>query len=43
MPLAAATSAGKHEVWRMLVIAAILGLCLEIYLTRRLVRAQMAG
>ena len=42
-PLAAATSAGKHEVWRMLVIAALLGLCLEIYLTRRLVRAQMAG
>ncbi|MFI5459658.1 MAG: VWA domain-containing protein [Isosphaerales bacterium] len=31
---------GKHEVWRLLVLAALGGLCLEIYLTRLLVRTQ---
>jgi hypothetical protein len=31
---------GKHEVWRFLVLAALGGLCLEVYLTRRLVRSQ---
>jgi hypothetical protein len=31
---------GKHEIWRFLIIAALAGLCLEIYLTRRLVRGQ---
>jgi len=31
---------GKHEVWRFLVLAALAGLCLEVYLTRRLVRTQ---
>jgi len=34
---------GRHEVWRILVMAALAGLCVEIYLTRRLVRAQAAG
>ena len=34
---------GRHEVWRILVIAALAGLCVEIYLTRRLVRVQAAG
>jgi len=38
--LFAAVSGGKHEVWRLLIIAALAGLCLEIYLTRRLVRSQ---
>ena len=32
--------AASHEIWRFLVLAALAGLCLEIYLTRRLVRAQ---
>jgi hypothetical protein len=30
----------RHEFWRPLVLAALAGLCLEIYLTRRLVRGQ---
>ncbi len=30
----------RHEVWRYLILAVLGGLCLEIYLTRRLVRAQ---
>ena len=30
----------RHEVWRLLVLAALGGLCVEIYLTRRLVRVQ---
>jgi hypothetical protein len=31
---------GRHEVWRGLILAALAGLCLEVYLTRRLVRGQ---
>lgn len=27
---------GRHEVWRPLILAALAGLCVEIYLTRRL-------
>ena len=33
----------RQEVWRMLILAALAGLCLEIYLTRRLVRVQAGG
>ena len=29
--------------WRLLVLAALGGLCLEIYLTRKLVRSQGTG
>jgi len=38
--LFAPESGGKHEIWRFLVLAALGGLCLEVYLTRRLVRSQ---
>jgi hypothetical protein len=31
---------GRHEVWRALILATLAGLCLEVYLTRRLVRGQ---
>ena len=31
---------GRRELWRGLVLAALGGLCVEIYLTRRLVRGQ---
>lgn len=31
---------GRRELWRGLVLAALAGLCLEVYLTRRLVRSQ---
>ncbi len=35
---------GRHEVWRFLILAALVGLCTEIWLTRRLVRGQgLAG
>ena len=30
----------RRELWRYLILAALAGLCLEIYLTRRLVRGQ---
>jgi hypothetical protein len=30
----------RRELWRWLVVAALVGLCIEIYLTRRLVRGQ---
>jgi hypothetical protein len=33
----------RHEFWRLLVLAALGGLCLEIYLTRKLVRSQGIG
>ncbi len=33
-------SHGQNEVWRGLVLAALAGLCLELWLTRRLVRGQ---
>jgi hypothetical protein len=39
----AAERGGRREVWRGLVLAALAGLCLEIYLTRRLVRSQGPG
>jgi hypothetical protein len=38
--LFAATRGGKHEVWRILVLTALAGRCLEIYLTRRPVKSQ---
>jgi von Willebrand factor type A domain/Aerotolerance regulator N-terminal len=41
--LFAAERGSRQEVWRMLILAALAGLCLEIYLTRRLVRVQAAG
>ncbi len=42
--LSAAEPGARHEVWRPLVLAALAALCLEIYLTRRLVRGQgLAG
>ena len=35
---------GRRELWRALVLAALGGLCVEIYLTRKLVRGQgLAG
>jgi hypothetical protein len=40
----AAERGGRRELWRGLVLAALAGLCLEVYLTRRLVRSQgLAG
>jgi hypothetical protein len=36
----AAERGGRRELWRGLVLAALAGLCLEVYLTRRLVRSQ---
>ena len=36
----AGDAGGKHEVWRWFILAVLAGLCLEIYLTRRLVRVQ---
>jgi hypothetical protein len=36
----AAEPGSKHEIWRILIVAALGGLCLEIYLTRRLIRTQ---
>ena len=38
--LLAAERGGRRELWRRLVLAALAGLCLEVYLTRRLVRSQ---
>ncbi len=38
--LSAAEPGGKHEVWRLLVLAALGFLCVEVYLTRRIVRGQ---
>ncbi|MFO0954765.1 MAG: hypothetical protein U0835_27100, partial [Isosphaeraceae bacterium] len=38
--LAADGAPGRREVWRGLVVLALGGLCLEVYLTRRLVRGQ---
>lgn len=38
--MAAATSGGRRELWRALILATLGGLCVEIYLTRRLVRGQ---
>jgi hypothetical protein len=36
----AAERGGRRELWRGLVLVALAGLCLEVYLTRRLVRSQ---
>lgn len=36
----AAGGGSRHEVWRFVILAALAGLCVEIYLTRRLVRVQ---
>ena len=36
----AADRGGRHEVWRWLVLAALGGLCLEVWLTRRLVMSR---
>ena len=36
----AAGSSPRRELWRFLVLAALAGLCVEIYLTRKLVRGQ---
>jgi hypothetical protein len=33
-------SAGRRETWRVLVIAALVGLCVEVWMTRRLVRGR---
>jgi hypothetical protein len=42
--LAETERGGRHEVWRYLVLAALGGLCAEIWLTRRLVRGHgLAG
>ncbi len=41
--LAGRTTAGKREVWRVLVLAALAVLCVEVFLTRRIVRAQGLG
>jgi hypothetical protein len=38
--LFAAERGGRRELWRGLVLAALAGLCLEVYLTRRLIRSQ---
>ena len=35
--------ASRREVWRGLVLLALGGLCVEIYLTRKLVRGQGLG
>ncbi len=41
--LFAPESGSKHEIWRIFVLAALAGLCLEIYLTRRLLRTQSSS
>ena len=38
--LFAADRGGRHEVWRWLVLAALGGLCMEVWLTRRLVMSR---
>ncbi len=38
--LSAPAPSGKHEVWRVLVLAALAVLCVEVFLTRRIVRSQ---
>jgi hypothetical protein len=38
--LFAAERGGRRELWRGLVLAALAGLCVEVYLTRRLIRSQ---
>jgi hypothetical protein len=36
--LAAPAAGGRHEIWRGLVLGALLMLCVEVFLTRRIVR-----
>ncbi len=31
---------GRHEIWRYLVLATLAGLCVEIWLTRQLVKSR---
>jgi hypothetical protein len=38
--LSAAEPGGRHEVWRPLILAALGFLCVEVYLTRKIVRSQ---
>ena len=38
--LSTGESGGKHEIWRLLVLAALGFLCVEVYLTRKIVRSQ---
>ena len=38
--LSAAEAGGRHEVWRPLILAALGFLCVEVYLTRKIVRSQ---
>ncbi|MGP0064866.1 MAG: VWA domain-containing protein [Isosphaeraceae bacterium] len=38
--LSDAEPGGRHEVWRLLVLAALGFLCVELYLTRKIVRGQ---
>ena len=38
-----ADRARRNEVWQALILAALAGLCLEVWLTRRMVRRQGAG
>jgi von Willebrand factor type A domain/Aerotolerance regulator N-terminal len=38
--LLAAGRGGRHEIWRYLVLAALGGLCVEIWLTRQLVKSR---
>jgi hypothetical protein len=36
--LFAAGAAGRHEIWRYLVLGSLAGLCVEVWLTRRMAR-----
>jgi hypothetical protein len=38
--LSTAEPGGRHEVWRLLVLVALGFLCVELYLTRKIVRSQ---
>jgi hypothetical protein len=38
--LFAAGSGGRHEIWRYLILATLAGLCVEIWLTRQLVKSR---
>ncbi len=35
-----AVRGGRHEIWRYLVLATLAGLCLEVWLTRRIVKSS---
>jgi hypothetical protein len=36
--LFASGSGGRHEIWRYLVLGTLAGLCVEVWLTRRMVK-----